>query len=59
MEFHWFSNQNQYFCYEKDDIWNEIDQEFKVISQTFVKNQSSDFFNITNYWWNLFYIFLS
>ena len=27
----------------KDDIWNEIDQEFKVISQTFVKNQSMTF----------------
>lgn len=33
----------------KDDIWNEIDQEFKVISQTFVKNQSNDFYNITHY----------
>ncbi len=33
----------------KDDIWSEIDKEFKVISQTFVKNQSNDFFNITHY----------
>ena len=33
----------------KDEIWSKIDDEFEVISHTFVKNQSNDFFNITHF----------
>tara|TARA_B100001123_G_C15329120_1_gene1030627 strand:+ start:1410 stop:3515 length:2106 start_codon:yes stop_codon:yes gene_type:complete len=33
----------------KDNIWSKIDDEFKIISQTFVENQSNDFFKITQY----------